>query len=69
MPIPSLNAQAVISLAAIIFIAGGAWIQQRQTRRDVNGIGAKLRRFQSLLLRWADTPEKREELARALEGK
>lgn len=48
-------------LAAVVFTAGGAWVTVRTMRRDLNGIGRKLRRMQLLLIKYAP-PEKRDEL-------
>lgn len=61
-------AQLTIFLAEIIFLAGGAWVVLRQVKRDVNGLGQKFARMQALLVRWADTPEKRDQAARVIEG-
>lgn len=60
--------QLLLALGQFAFLAGGAWMVMRQTRRDVNGLGQKVRRMQALLVRQADTPEKREHAAAVIEG-
>jgi hypothetical protein len=54
-----------------VFGAGVAYGAMRQknekTIRDVNGLGKKYGRLVGLLIRWADTDEKREQLAQAVE--
>jgi hypothetical protein len=69
-----LSAQALLYLiawvAGMVFSAGGAWVKLRQVRRDVNGLGAKLRLLQGLLIRWArEDPQKVDQIARIIEGK
>jgi hypothetical protein len=58
-----------VYLLQLVFFAGGAWMVVRQMRRDVNGLGQKYGRVAALLVRWADTPEKREQAAKVIEGK
>lgn len=54
-----------------VFGAGVAYATMRQkiekARTDVNGLGKKYGRLVGLLIRWADTDEKREQLAQAVE--
>jgi hypothetical protein len=52
-----------------VFAAGGYVAAIRQTRREVNGLGRKVTRVVALLVRWADTEEKRREVAELMEGK
>jgi hypothetical protein len=54
--------QGVTWIITLIFAAGGAWAMFRQTRKDLNGIGARTRRFEkNLLLALMVTTEKRED--------
>ena len=46
-PIP---VQAVIWIVGVIFAAGGGWMMLRQARKDVNGIGARQRKFEKNLV-------------------
>jgi hypothetical protein len=54
-----------------VFGAGGVFTAMRmkiqKTERDVNGLGKKYGRLVALLIRWADTEEKREQLAQTVE--
>ena len=56
-----------------IFGAGVAWATMRarlnKTAADVNGLGRKFGRLVALLILWADTDEKRKQLAQAVEPK
>jgi hypothetical protein len=54
---------------ALVFQAGANWFAFKLTRRDVNGLGAKMRRIVAEFVLQADTPEKRERAARMVEGK
>jgi hypothetical protein len=60
---PSLiSSQLITWCIGLIFGAGGAWAMFRQTRKDLNGIGARTRRFErNLLLYLMVTTEKRED--------
>jgi hypothetical protein len=58
----------IIALAQLVFFGGAQWFQLRQVRRDVNGLGQKFGRVTALLVRQADTPEKREQVAKVIEG-
>ena len=79
-----MSSQTIAYIAAwsagVIFSAGGAWAwtkhQSAQTRKDVNGIGTKVRLLQGLLIRWAQEEEdsgrrktKTDQIARIVEGK
>jgi hypothetical protein len=44
-----------------IFGAGGLWFLVRQMRKDVNGIGARQRRFEKNVLLWAMKQTEKEE--------
>jgi hypothetical protein len=59
------------ALLGAVFGAGVAYGSMRsasaRTRADLNGVGKKYGRLVSLLIEWADTPEKRAQLARAVE--
>lgn len=54
-----------------VFGAGVAYGSMRgksgRQQSDLNGLGKKYGRLVSLLIEWADTPEKRAQLARATE--
>jgi hypothetical protein len=54
-----------------VFSAGVVYGAMRQrnekTTRDLNGLGKKYGRLVGLLIRWADTETKREQLAQAVE--
>ncbi|MGO9640507.1 MAG: hypothetical protein ACLP1Y_04265 [Candidatus Acidiferrales bacterium] len=58
----------VVGVLQAAFTAGIAWAVLRQVRRDVNGLGKKHERLTALLIRWADSDKKREQIARAIEG-
>lgn len=62
---------AVSAVAAGIFAAGVIYTNIRRdlekARGDVNGLGRKYGRMVALLIRWADTDEKRRELANTVE--
>lgn len=69
-----LNAQAIIALISgavgIIFGAGFRDAKFRQVQKDLNGLGAKVRLLQGLLIRWANGDEdKIDQIARLVEGK
>jgi hypothetical protein len=51
--------------AGIVFSTMQTKIEKART--DVNQLGKKYGRLVSLLILWADTPEKREQLSRATE--
>jgi hypothetical protein len=67
----NLPVQFVYTIGAAIFGAGIGWATMRsqvqKLRGDVNGLGKKYGRVVALLIRWADTEEKREQLARTVE--
>jgi hypothetical protein len=56
-----------------VFGAGVAYGAMRQkiakAAADINGLGKKHGRLTALLIRWADTDQKREQLAQAVEPK
>ena len=56
-----------IALLGVAFGAGGAAFSMRQTRRDLNGLGRKSNRIIALLVKWADTEEKRAQVVRLIE--
>lgn len=49
--------------------AGGYLMVIRYGLRDVNGLGRKYGKIVALLIRWADTDEKRKQVADLVEGK
>ena len=71
MSIADLLAIAALLLAVggIVFNEGRRRQAQADAKRDLTGIGKKLGRLIALLILWADTPEKREQLSRATEPK
>jgi hypothetical protein len=58
-----------IGALSAAFSAGGYFMVLRYGMRDVNGLGRKYGKIVSLLIRWADTDEKRKQVADLLEGK
>jgi len=57
--------QLIIWVVGVVFGAGGAWAMVRQTRKDVNAIGAIMRRDRwNLLIALMVTLEKREDRQR-----
>lgn len=64
----SIAMQFLVWLASSAFSVGVAWMVLRQVRRDVNGLGRKFGRVTALLVRQADTAEKREHVAKVIEG-
>jgi hypothetical protein len=58
-----------LGLIGAAFGAGGAAFQMRRATRDLNGLGKKYYRMAALLVRWADTGEKRAQAADLIEGK
>ena len=61
----------IIGVAGAIFGAGIVFSRMQisvdKNRHDLNQMGKKYGRLVSLLILWADTPEKREQLSRATE--
>lgn len=61
----------VVAAAAWFFTAGQKYANMQRdlekSRADLNGVGKKYGRVVALLIRWADTPEKREQLAQCVE--
>jgi hypothetical protein len=54
--------QAVIWIVGLIFAAGVAWSALKQTKKDVNGVGARQRKFEkNCLLALLVISEKRED--------
>jgi hypothetical protein len=54
---------------AVAFAAGGYAAVQAYTSRHLNGLGRKLGRVAALLVLWADTEEKKKQVAELLSGK
>jgi hypothetical protein len=54
---------------AVAFAAGGYVAVLTYTVRHLNGLGRKLERMRALLVRWADTDAKRDQIANFMEGK
>jgi len=61
----------IVAAATWFFTAGQKYaVMQRdleKARADLNGLGKKYGRLVALLIRWADTDEKREQLASTVE--
>lgn len=53
----------------VVFTAGGYAAVIRYGMRDLNGLGKKYHRLVALLMRWADTDEKRQQVADLMDGK
>lgn len=69
-----ISSQAIIAIATfaagVIFGAGVQQAKLARVRKDVNGLGAKIRLLQGLLLRWGrDDEHKFEQITRIVEGK
>jgi hypothetical protein len=66
-----LSEELLSLIFSSLFGAGVAYATMREKLRknslDLNGLGRKLGRMTALLIRWADTEEKREQLANAVE--
>jgi hypothetical protein len=62
-----MKSEIALFLLAVTFNAGLYVMALRQIKRDVNGLGKKYGRMVALLIRWADTDEKREQLAQTVE--
>jgi len=57
-----LPTQAVIWIVGVIFGAGGAWGAIQRTRKDLNGVGGRQRRFEkNVVLALMINAEKRED--------
>jgi hypothetical protein len=54
---------------AVVFSAGGYVAVLTYAVRHLNGLGRKSNRMVALLIRWADTEEKRLQIADFIEGK
>lgn len=61
--------EIALFILAVAFNAGLYVMAFRQVKRDVNGLGKKFGRLLGLLTRWADTEEKRSQVADLMEGK
>lgn len=63
----------VVGAGATIFTAGRVYDsilqKQEKDRIDLNGLGKKYGRLTALIVRWADTDEKRMQIADVIEGK
>lgn len=58
----SIPANAVIWIVGVIFGAGATWGLLKQTRKDLNGIGGRQRRFEkNIVLALLINAEKRED--------
>jgi hypothetical protein len=53
----------------LVFNAGIAWKVVKDTRRDVNGLGKKYRDVTALLMKWADSDQKRNDVSDLLKGR
>jgi hypothetical protein len=69
-----MNAADILAMVALALAIGGIVYnegrrrqEQASFKRDLTGIGKKLGRIIALLILWADTPEKREQLSKATE--
>lgn len=66
-----MTIKEILEAVAVVFTLGVTYATMRnqvqQARADVNGLGRKYGRLVSLLILWADTQEKREQLAKATE--
>jgi hypothetical protein len=58
-----------VGVLSAAFSAGGYFMTIRYAMRDVNGLGRKYYKIVALLTRWADTDEKRKQIADLQEGK
>jgi hypothetical protein len=75
MPIQT-EVQIAIALANLLFFAGGAWFLVKQNkkeaadlRRDVNGLGQKVREHQALTIALEENPARRIEFCKSFFGK
>ena len=57
------------AVLAVVFSAGGYVAVLTYAVRHLNGLGRKYGRVTALLVRWADTDEKRKQVADFIEGK
>lgn len=55
------------SVAGALFGAGIVYARLRKHGSDINGLGRKYGRLVALLILWADTEEKRKQLAHTVE--
>jgi len=55
----------ILTLLTWAFFAGGAWFLLRQIRRDVNGLGLKVRNV-GLAVQLSAPSEKKDEIARLI---
>jgi hypothetical protein len=66
-----MSPKEILEIVGLVFAVGATYAtmaaQVKQARADVNGLGKKYGRLVSLLILWADTDEKRAQLARAVE--
>lgn len=64
---------AIVGAVVAIFTAGRVYAsvlqKQEKDRADINGLGKKYGRLVALLMRWADTDDKRAQVANVIEGK
>jgi hypothetical protein len=59
----------VFWLVPIVFAGGVAGLTVKNTQNDLKGLSKKCNRLAALLVRWADTEERRKSIADFLEGK
>lgn len=68
-----MSGEVIVTLGSFLlgaaFTAGALVWQQKGTVRDINGLGRKFGRTTALLVRWADTDKKRNQVADLIEGK
>lgn len=68
-----MSAREILETVGAIFAAGILYNRMQtdiqKAKSDVNQIGMKYGRLIALLVLWADTPEKREQLSRTVEPK
>lgn len=69
MMTPDISSWVTVGVLGIAFAAGGYAAATRKTMRDVNGLGHKYGRIVALLMLWADTEERRQQVADLLIGK
>ncbi len=58
-----------IGVLTAAFSAGGYFAVIRHGMRDIDGLGRKYHKIVALLTRWADTDDKRKQIADLMEGK
>lgn len=62
-----IDSNAIVPIAFAAFGSILAWIARR-VMRDLKGVSKKLNRTVAVLVRWADTDEKRTQIADLMDG-